>query len=330
MVFVKHSTQVATLAGLRKLGGTSPARLKDELLGIGSRSSYYRWAKQVLLTGSGHRSPTSYQLRGRPRRLTRLEAEWLVSLHSQHPSLPANTLAYNCLLTTGKYMSTRTVYLYLHRAGRTYKRVEKRAKEAKPEQEALFLLERGNYTPEQIIAVDESHFDPRCENSLYGWAKRGARAIARVLFRHEYSLSAVGVISWNDGLLGVPVVQGSYNAERLIEEVLEPYIFPFSNPYPFENSVILWDNAATHKNREVVKAIEDHQMRILSTPPYSPWFQPCEFLFGAVKNAFRQGRLSLSHPDGPFAAVRAAFYEIIPTAGAAQRFFAHCGIVEGM
>ncbi|GAA5992953.1 hypothetical protein JCM11641_001757 [Rhodosporidiobolus odoratus] len=298
MAYKKYSSQIATLAGLRKVGGTSVAKLKDELLGFGSRSSYYRWAAQVKCSGTGHRPATEHLPRGRPRRLSREQADWLISLHSQHPSLSANTLAYHCLLTTGKYISSCAVYFYLHPAGMSYKRLERRAKEEKPEQEANFLFERTQYTPEQIVAIDETHIDPRSENSLYGWAKRGMRAIGRVLFRHSYSLSAVGVMS-HEGLLGVPVIEGSYTAQRLIEDVLEAVVFPASNPYPLENSVILLENAPTHKNREVLQAIEDHRTFLslvyllsyinasfpLCTPPYSPWWQPCEFLFGALKNA---------------------------------------------
>jgi transposase len=49
--------------------------------------------------------------------------------------------------------------------------------------------------------------------------------------------------------------------------------------------VILWDRASSHNARDVARFIDEHKNRISAyrIPPYSPDFNPVEWLFAEIK-----------------------------------------------
>lgn len=56
------------------------------------------------------------------------------------------------------------------------------------------------------------------------------------------------------------------------------------------NTLLVLDNVPFHHSNNVKKYIEDKNVKILYTPPYSPWFNPIENIFGIIKNKFRKNK----------------------------------------
>ena len=56
------------------------------------------------------------------------------------------------------------------------------------------------------------------------------------------------------------------------------------NPYPAKHSVLVMDNACIYHNDNLIKAVEEIGGWILYLPPYSPDYNPIEFVFSTVKS----------------------------------------------
>ncbi len=55
-----------------------------------------------------------------------------------------------------------------------------------------------------------------------------------------------------------------------------------------ERVVFIMDNAGVHSTDEVVTYFKNWQFMCLTTPQYSPQFNPIELMFGLTKNILRR------------------------------------------
>jgi transposase len=112
-------------------------------------------------------------------------------------------------------------------------------------------------------------------------------------------MDAVGVVAYQ-------IYHGSVNGQRFAE---------FVSKIPSGRTLIL-DNASIHKTKLVRSACEDREIRLVFTPPYSPWYNPVEFAFSKIKSVYRKTRLM----DGEYLTdIRTAVEALAGTRG----LFAH-------
>jgi transposase len=150
-------------------------------------------------------------------------------------------------------------------------------------------LDRVIADDELLIAIDESGFDQRPKNALYGYAPRGQQAIVIgptcSSNRHLTLLMAICPKA------GSPVeshqlLEHSVNGDRFAAFVLSlPYVAPVT---------ILLDNASIHRTRVVKDAVAARGYNLLFVPPYSPECNPIENIFGIIKQKFYRCRVQ--HP----------------------------------
>jgi hypothetical protein len=62
------------------------------------------------------------------------------------------------------------------------------------------------------------------------------------------------------------------------------------NEFPFENSVLLLDNASIHHSEEVAELCKGFGVVLEFLPPYSPHFAPVETVFYNIKSWVRRHR----------------------------------------
>ena len=132
------------------------------------------------------------------------------------------------------------------------------------------LLIGANYTPEQLVFIDESACDRRTYLRKRAWALEGLRACRKQFFgrgkrcvcpsslHSEYTLillrfSILPAISL-DGIVECMIIEGSYNTELFIS-FIEDLLLKMQ-PFPALMSVIVMDNCAIHKAPEIRELIE--------------------------------------------------------------------------
>jgi len=91
------------------------------------------------------------------------------------------------------------------------------------------------------------------------------------------------------------------------------------NPYPAKHSVLVMDNARIHHNDNLIRAVEEMGGRILYLPPYSPDYNPIEFVFLTVKSWLKKYRDFLNHFNNPSYVLLVALAQI--TSDMAKGYF---------
>jgi len=125
------------------------------------------------------------------------------------------------------------------------------------------------------------HSDNRCENRTHGWAPIGTRPSIKGHYLRGTKYSSIAGISLS-GLLAHYTIKGGFKTDDLTY-FLKTFLLPSMLPYPHHNSVLVMDNASTHRTKKVINLVESYGVRILYLPPYSPTFNPIENMFSKFK-----------------------------------------------
>jgi transposase len=176
-----------------------------------------------------------------------------------------------------------TVYRELERMRWSRKVASKRAKEQSEPLRRMFRARVAQYyTPEQIVAVDESACNERTGDRKYGWSRIGLPVELVYSFRRSERWSILPALTV-DGYLNCVIHQGAITAE-ILEHFLQYSVLPYCTPYPGPNSVIVLDNASIHRSARVRELCEQAGVILEYLPPYSPDYNPIEKSFKHLKS----------------------------------------------
>lgn len=134
---------------------------------------------------------------------------------------------------------------------------------------------------DDILSIDESSFDSRMLPH-YGYSLKGQRIRNKetLVSRDRHSI-VCGVSS--NCVESHYIVNGSMNKGEFLK-------FLQTTLTDCKQSVLLLDNVAFHKSKDVLKYINDAGKRVIFVPPYSPQYNPIEHVFSSMKNSFRKMR----------------------------------------
>jgi transposase len=140
----------------------------------------------------------------------------------------------------------------------------------------IFKNEILNEKLDNIISIDESYFYYN-ETLNYGWSRKGEKCIIQKPFkRNKHSL--LMAIS-NKKIIKYYITPKSINKEIYLD---------FLKKINLENKSLLADNVAFHKSKEVLNYIKEKNSKMIFIPPYSPEFNPIEFVFSEIKRKIRK------------------------------------------
>lgn len=140
---------------------------------------------------------------------------------------------------------------------------------------------------------------------LYGWARRGVRAVFRVPFGHWCTTTFVAGLR-HDRIVAPMLLEGAMDGTAFcawVEQALAPTLK--------EGDVVLADNLPSHKIDAVRAAIEARGAILLFLAAYSPDDNPIEEFFAKLKSIVRQ--LEPRSADALNTAVRKALQLVTPT-----------------
>ena len=189
-----------------------------------------------------------------------------------------------------KSLSSSSTHRHMHNAGVTRKRLSRTVNtdtisyDKYDDMRSLFSTKE-----QQIISIDETCFYMG-DHPRYGYALRGKRA--RLLsHRKNMSRKKVTVIlaTSEHGVVDYKIIEGSCNTS-----VFTTFIQHMPVP---KGSVLLMDNVAFHRSSQVSKCATDKGLTVFFTPPYSPWYNPVEYIFSMLKQKYRRLQASLLHDD---------------------------------
>ncbi len=168
--------------------------------------------------------------------------------------------------------------------------------------------------PSQLLFVDEA--GARIDMTrTHGRSPKGVRLVEAVPRNRGTVTTILGALTLK-GLVAHMTVQGGTSGEvfeRFVQEKLLPVLQA--------GQVVVWDNLAAHKRRQVREAIEAKGCQVVFLPPYSPELNPIEEAWSKLKALLRQKAARTVE------ALNAAIDEVVSllTPADAQGWFAHCG-----
>ena len=176
----------------------------------------------------------------------------------------------------------------LRREGITYKRIQKeniytRSNRFK-EQRAILRDNIGNKENPNIISIDETGINLNDTNN-YGRSRKNTKCVVNVKSKNKkHCFSLLTAIDKN-GVIAREFIRGSFNAVTFSKFIIEK-VFPKMNA----NHKLLMDNALIHRARifysELKKAGLDKN-RIIYNVPYSPKYNPIEYVFNTMKREIK-------------------------------------------
>jgi transposase len=137
-----------------------------------------------------------------------------------------------------------------------------------------------------IVYIDESGFAHDMPRT-YGYSIKGQRCYGTHDWGAKGRTNAIGALIGSD-IIAIGLITGSVNTvvfTSWVEQILLPNL-------PKE-SVIVMDNAAFHKGKDMEKMLKDSGHTLLYLPPYSPDLNPIEKKWAQAKHIRRSTNCSI-------------------------------------
>ena len=180
-------------------------------------------------------------------------------------------------------MPIRTVGEYLRRWGLTVQRPAKQEANQKPEQVEAWLKEQypaihaeAKAENAEIFWGDETAVQ-NVANYARGYAPKGKTPVVKIQSKKMH-INMISAIS-NQGKLHFLLYSDAINSERLIS-FMEAVIKTAG-----KKVYLILDNLRVHQSKAVTAWVEEHsqQIRLFHLPPYSPEYNPDEYLNNDLK-----------------------------------------------
>lgn len=247
-----------------------------------TKASIGNWINRYEKYGHLHRTKSKevvYKKFGQKKR------EWIVQLYKKQPLMYLDEAGLEFLTTFGMKISASSISIILHEAGMTYKVIERRAKEIQLADVMRFCdeMQKINWTWEQLLFLDEVSLDGDDLIRKRGFGTKGESLIYRGQFRRTARKSLLCFIGVS-GLLQTYETEGTFDrlkfadcCKRFATEDKIVY------EYPGAHSVWLMDGAKIHCSSEFIHFLRSMAIVPIFLPAYSPFLNPIEFMFGAMK-----------------------------------------------
>ena len=188
--------------------------LEDILDCVGfSRATFFRTL--ALWRQTGNVVKAGYISRGRRRSMNTDDLHYLLRLLRARPDWFLDELL--SLLEENRFISVHytTIFRELQRAGVSYKKLKRIAKERDEDVRADYVREMAQYTTEQLGFMDEVSKDERTKQRSRGRSRKGRRAQMKGVFVRGKRLSAEGLLTV-DGMIASTIVYGSMTRELFL------------------------------------------------------------------------------------------------------------------
>ena len=133
-----------------------------------------------------------------------------------------------------------------------------------------------------VVSIDEIGFSKRV-NPLYSWSIKGkTKYIKNKIDSVKNRNTSVCSCITSNGDIKYEISNKPFNRESFLS-FLQNLDFP-------KGTILLIDNVSFHHSKIVKEYITEKGWVSLYTPPYSPWFNLIENIFGIIKNQYRKNK----------------------------------------
>lgn len=242
------------------------------------------WVQRYLATGDVLR-----KIQPRNSRKIFIEHQtWILKYVNQFPLSHLSEIR-DAFASRFFHVCISTIYHVLVQNKYTKKVIEARALEIQQSEVVRFTLEVNIVCPLpfQLLFLDEMSVDSRSMKRKRGWFQRGSVPYCRQSFTRSERLSVLSFLGV-EGLLDSFLIESTFTRAiffACIKEFLQKNVV---SPYPGLHSVWIMDGASIHMDENIVEFLFTVGVVVIYLPPYCPFYNPIEIVFGLVKGALKK------------------------------------------
>ena len=274
-----------------------------------SPTSVHRWV---------HSHPATRPNRVNRRKVTDLVLATMKTHLDRDPFLTACDLVRAVQTECNVELSKNTIPSCLRRIQYSRKRTYARAPNS-PEMTAervAFKQRHAGKLMNDVISIDETCFYLDAKPQ-YGYAKKGTR-IGVPLTKYRCSKVTLILAVGMEGVQHWELFHGNANGKRFAHFVTQIPILPCQR-------YLLMDNVKFHSSKCTCAALEQAKLEPLFNAPYTPEWNPVEYIFSKVKRMYMRGRRPEDDVDR-FAFIEDRIYDALNTVSIEDttNCFRHC------
>lgn len=250
-----------------------------------SVSTITNWISYYENTGSVVR-PSRIRM---PTKFDEDKRQWLLNLYHQNPVLYLDEAKYQFHLHFNISISTSHICRILHDNNLSWKTLEKRAIQIKDSEIFKFMTELDaiDWDYSNLVFLDEVSIDNQGLIRTKGYGIVGQKLIYRGEFSRKPRMSMLAFLGQN-GILETYVTEGTFNRLKFFDNCKDFALSGICEKYPGRNSVWILDGARIHCHPSIVRYFRSIGIILIFLPPYTPFFNPIEYVFGYVKKHLKR------------------------------------------
>jgi transposase len=142
---------------------------------------------------------------------------------------------------------------------------------------------QASIDPKRLVFIDETWAKTNMA-PLRGWGPRGQRLIGKAPHGRWSTLTFLAALR-HDRIEAPCLFNGPINGQKF-QAYIEQFLIPTLQP----GDIVVLDNLASHKGKQVRRAIRRARAKLIFLPPYSPDLNPIEQAFAKLKHWLRQAQ----------------------------------------
>lgn len=215
--------------------------------------------------------------------------EWLLDLYRECPILYLEEAKCKFERYFSVTISASYICKILHENNFSWKTLEIRAIQIKDQEIEKFFYELNSiewhYT--SLVFLDEISVDNHGLVRSKGYGIVGKKLIFRGEFNRKPRMSLLCFLG-QGGILETYQTEGTFTRQKFFDCCKDFALGGICHVYPGQHSVWILDGAKIHCHPAIIRYLRSVGIIPIFLPPYTPFFNPIEILFGIVKKHLKK------------------------------------------
>ncbi|KAG4074528.1 hypothetical protein HA402_006372 [Bradysia odoriphaga] len=215
--------------------------------------------------------------------------EWLLNLYRKCPILYLEEAKHKFERNFGVTISASYICKILHENNFTWKTLEIRAIQIKDEEIEKFYYELNSieWHLTSLVFLDEVSVGNHGLIRSKGYGAIGKKLVFRGEFNRKPRMSLLCFLG-QQGILETYQTEGTFCRKKFFDCCKDFALGGICSVYPGKHSVWILDGAKIHCHPPIIRYFRSIGIIPIFLPPYTPFFNPIEIVFGVVKKHLKK------------------------------------------
>lgn len=224
-----------------------------------------------------------------PKKIDQDKVDWILNLYRACPILYLEEAKFKFERHFSITISASYICKILHRNNFSWKTLEIRAIQIKDEEIEKFFYELNaiDWHYSNLVFLDEVSVDNHGLIRKKGYGIVGRKLIFRGEFNRKPRMSLLCFLG-QTGILETYQTEGTFCRLKFFECCKNFALSGICQIYPGHNSIWILDGAKIHCHPAIVRYLRSIGIFPIFLPPYTPFFNPIEIVFGIMKKHLKK------------------------------------------